>query len=46
MVSPSKEVKLQLIQDAFQQIQNDLEEHEKRGHYLFKIVSCKLGVPL
>jgi hypothetical protein len=38
--SPSKEQKMALVNQAFDLIRDDLNEHERMGKYLFRVIHC------
>ena len=41
-ICQTKQTKLIFVEEAFDLIRDNLEEHEKRGHYLFHVVRCRL----
>lgn len=38
--SPSKELKLALVKEAYDLIKEDFNEHERQGKYLFRVIHC------
>jgi predicted nuclease with TOPRIM domain len=40
--SPSKKDKLNCVEEAFELIRNSLDDHEKRGYYMFHVMRCRL----
>ena len=39
--SPTKTKMLDFISEAFDLIKDNLDPHEKRGHYLFHVMKCR-----